>query len=518
MMALGLAIAVSFPLLDPDEGRNAEVAREMAATHDFVVPALAGMPYLDKPPGLFWMTAVAIGAAGRSPWAARLPAVLAAALTVALVCGLATRLSDPDMATRVGILLLTAPLFIILGAYVIFDMLLAACVTMIWAGVALEVTRGPARTTRLAMFAAMGFGLLIKGPVMLAWAVGGSLGAAAILRSRAPLRWLGSLPGWALALFMAGSWFALACLRHPEYPHYAFLEESFERFATSGFHRQQPVWFAPAVLAGGALSWSLATPWTRRLTPAGRVAAGFVLFATVFFTLSRSKLVTYLVPAIPPLAWMAAEAWGDPARARSGAWRLAGVYLLLGAACAVLAGVARPGHEFTAGMAQTAVWFAAAFAVAGIAGVAIARRRPAQALALNAAFPAILLVLGYPQLRAYAESQSGEPLARAIRAVSPDARVCYEYCYSPGTDYFLGHTSTLVSPLGRETTSNYQVRYRGQLMARGQWTALDTIPPERTEIVVRSALDPRPGPAGMTRFYSDRRFAAWRLAAPPTGR
>ena len=151
------------------------------------------------------------------------------------------------------------------------------------------------------MFAAVTGGLLIKGPVMLAWAVGGSAGAALLLRSRAPLRWLTWGPGWAAVIAIAGGWFLLASLRHPEYPRYAFLEESLERMTAGSFHREQPGWFVPAVLVGGALPWSLATPWTRPTSAASKLALGFVLFAAVFFTLSRSKLVTYLLPALPPL-------------------------------------------------------------------------------------------------------------------------------------------------------------------------------------------------------------------------
>jgi len=96
--------------------------------------------------------------------------------------------------------------------------------------------------------------------------------------------------------------------------------------------------------------------------------------------------------------------------------------------------------------------------------------------------------------------------------------VRYEYCYSPGTDFSLGRTSVLVSPLGRETTSNYQVRYRRQLIARGHWAALDSIPSTGADVIVRLANDPRPAPDGMSCFFRDHRFAAWHPAAAQAGR
>src|SRR5262245_35958943 len=428
-LASSLLLAGSYPLIDPDEGRNAEVAREMVETGDLLVPRLAGMPYLDKPPALFWAAAVGIRALGATPLSARLPAVIAGALTLVMLMRLALRERGTAFAVRAGALTASAPLFAVLSAYVIFDMPLTLCVTVVWTALARELADGPAPGRRAAMYLAVAVGLLVKGPVMLAWAIGGSIGAAMVLRRADPLRWLGWWPGWLSVVMIAGSWFAAAAARHPEYPRYAFLEESWERLTTGSFRREQPWWFVPAVLVGGSLPWSLATPWLalgRRhaRTPGGtiaaRVALGFLLFAAVFFTLSRSKLVTYLLPAFPPLAWLSAEAW---TRTPAGWTRWA---------------------------------FAAQILVTPMA-----------------------LLLGRPALMDYARSQSGEPLALAIASVG-DGPVCYEACYSPGSDYLLGRRSTLVSADGRETTSNYQLRYRRSLIARGLWTPIasadDSVP------------------------------------------
>ncbi|HEY6193457.1 MAG TPA: hypothetical protein VI504_00300, partial [Candidatus Eisenbacteria bacterium] len=84
-LAGSLAIASAFPLVDPDEGRNAQVASEMAAHGDVVVPHLAGVPYLDKPPALFALAALSIRAFGHRPLAVRLPAILATLATLALL-------------------------------------------------------------------------------------------------------------------------------------------------------------------------------------------------------------------------------------------------------------------------------------------------------------------------------------------------------------------------------------------------------------------------------------------------
>jgi 4-amino-4-deoxy-L-arabinose transferase-like glycosyltransferase len=466
-LVLSLSLATFVPLFDPDEGRNAEVAREMASGGDLVIPHLAGMPYLDKPPALFWAGSLAIRVIGHTPLAARLPSIVAAMLTLWLVGSHARRTGGARFARISVALLAFAPLFAALSAYVIFDMPLTLCVTVVWLGVAREMIEGGSKRRRLAMFLAIALGLLLKGPVMLAWAIGGSLGAALLMRSRSAVLWLAWVPGWLVALGLAGGWFALATARFPEYPHYAFVEESIERIATGSFHREQPWWFVPAVLVGGALPWSLAAPWSvarvRRAPPGilatAKVGLGFVLFAAFFFTFSHSKLVTYLLPAFAPLAWVAGAAWSDPAPQRR-SWAIAAILLI----------------------------------------------------ALLIAVP-IVLSAGPDPIDAKL-APSGAALARAIASRGPGG-VRYERCYSPGTDYLLGRRSSLVSPRGAETTSNYQLRYRDSLIARGQWTALEAPPPgDPAVFVVRPRREASaPPPEGGTEFFRDGRFVAYRITS-----
>jgi 4-amino-4-deoxy-L-arabinose transferase-like glycosyltransferase len=460
-LTFSLILAALFPLVDPDEGRNAEIAREMATSGQLLVPQLAGMPYLDKPPGYFWAAAAAIRLFGPVPFAARLPSVLAGFVTLLLIARAAREQAGDGFAWRATALLAAAPLFMALCAYAIFDMMLALCVTIVWLGLANELSREVSPSRRLAMFAAVALGVLVKGPVMLIWAFGGSAAAALLMRSRAPLRWLAFLPGWVLVLAIAGGWFALASRSFPEYPRYAFLEESFERLTSGTFKREQPLWFVPAVLVGGALPWSLTTPWRRAgsgpgesATRTARVGLGFLLFALVFFSASRSKLVTYLLPAMPPLAWLAACAWSR----------------------------------------------------------ATFQKRGRVVLAASLLAPPLALAAAGPRLYAYARASSGAPLAEAIGRNAPDAAIRYERCYSPGTDYLLGRRSAVVSDLGYELRSTYQIRYRPTLMARGQWTpraapAAD----EGPGVIVRRSRDATGWPSDGREFFRDRRFAAARI-------
>lgn len=460
-LALSLWLAHSLPLVDPDEGRNAEVMRELAAAGDLVIPHLAGMPYLDKPPALFWLGSAAVRVLGPVPLAARLPAILAGVATLLVLAAFARRAGGEHVGWRAPALLAAAPLFATMSAYVIFDVPLGLCVTVVWTALARELALGACARRRGWMYAAIGAGLLVKGPVMLAWALGGSLATALLMRSRRPLAWLAWWPGWVLALGLALAWFVPACLRHPEYPRYAFLEETLERMTSGAFKREQPWWFVPAVLVGGTLPWSLLTPWRARALRAARasarpgvaVALGFALFAAVFFTFSRSKLVTYLIPALPPLAYLAALCWDHVPRPLPRLGRLA--------------------------------WVAAL------------------------AFTPLVVTAGQPWLARLAAASSGAPLAAAIRA-SGARTVRYEWCWSPGTDFLLGRPATLVSADGEETTSEYQVRYAPALRARGLWRPLGAPPAAPADVIVRDLKPATAPPPGTTEIFRDARFVAYR--------
>jgi 4-amino-4-deoxy-L-arabinose transferase-like glycosyltransferase len=363
------------------------------------------------------------------------------------------------------------------------------------------------------MFAAVAAGALVKGPVMLAWIVGGSLGAALLIRRRAPLAWLSWWPGWLLVIGVAGGWFALATRRFPEYPHYAFVEESLGRMTSNTFHRQQPWWFAPVVVIGGALPWSLGTPWTRYVSRESRAGLGFVAFALVFFTISHSKLVTYLLPAIPMLAYAAAEAWSDPARARRGAWTLAGLFgvLAIGFAYAGWSDVLeRVKPPLDPGVATSAKVIAGCFAYVVFRSAMAAIGRPGGAFVGALLFTPVVLFAAAGPLLGYAATQSGAPLAHAIETAVAAGTVRYESCYSPGTDFLLGRTAAIVSADGHELTSEYQMRYRALLARRGQWTPLPVAPVGGADVVVRPAGADTSSPVGYVELHRDRRFVAFR--------
>src|SRR5438552_10191345 len=126
--AIALAVHLgAYPLLDPDEGRNGEVGREMAATNDYVMPRLDGMPYLDKPIVYFAAEAATMEVTGPTEFAARFPAWLFTIGTALLIAWFASRVGID--APAAAIMFLTMPLTIAFSRTVIFDSALSFFIT-----------------------------------------------------------------------------------------------------------------------------------------------------------------------------------------------------------------------------------------------------------------------------------------------------------------------------------------------------------------------------------------------------
>ena len=242
------------PLIDPDEGRNAEVAREMAETGAWVVPSFNGIPYLDKPALYFRAVALSFTIFGRNEFTARLPSALSAALLAVLMWAFCRRAYGERAGALTVLVLATTPLVVGFARLVIFDMPLALFTTMaIVAGYRAE-ERDSAVTCRrwlLVGAASSAVATLIKGPV-------GFLVPAAVLtvfslverRPRAILRMLAPRN---LALFLAIvlPWFLALVHAHPEFLRYGLVEESARRFLTPSFRRTEPVYyFGPVLLLG----------------------------------------------------------------------------------------------------------------------------------------------------------------------------------------------------------------------------------------------------------------------------
>ena len=121
-LALAWFAAVPWhPLLDPDEGRYAEIPREMLAQGDFVTPRLDGLQYFEKPPLQYWATAAAYAVFGFREWTARLWTVGLGFLCLPLTFAFTRRLSGEEAGAMAALALAASPYFALLAHLNLLD-------------------------------------------------------------------------------------------------------------------------------------------------------------------------------------------------------------------------------------------------------------------------------------------------------------------------------------------------------------------------------------------------------------
>ncbi len=462
------------PMMDPDEGRYAEIPREMVATGDWVTPRLDGLKYFEKPALQYWATAAIYSVVGLSNWSSRLWTVVLGFACLPLIYAWVARLYDRRSAVAAVVLLAMSPYF---GAIGHLDLLDAGftfwmCATVLAFALAQcsPPRSGAERGWMLLCWALAALAVLSKGIVVFVLAGGTLIAYSVLQRDLRPWRRMHFALGVPLFLALSAPWFILVSLRNPDFAQYFFVHEHFQRFLTTEAKRIEPWWYFLALLAAGALPW---------LVPLARGSLGawrdpgldsrfkplkFILIFSavtlVFFSISDSKLATYILPIFPPLAALT----GVGVAARPGflsRW--------CGVVAAALAIVAAGGYLIYArhhnGMlpADAVGWAAAAAVAALLAAAAGWRRREGGAAGPSAAEPAgsawqplavaLLLVFAWQALLCeYTFIPPSRSAYALVQTVAPDVHpgtALYSVGqYRQTIPPYLGRTLTLVSFTG----------------------------------------------------------------------
>jgi 4-amino-4-deoxy-L-arabinose transferase-like glycosyltransferase len=502
------------PLIDPDEGRNAEVAREMAESGAWVVPTYNGIPYLDKPAFYFRAVALSFNAFGRTETTARLPSALSAAALAGMMFLFCRRAYGERAAALAVIVLATTPLVIGFARLVIFDMPLTLFVCgAILAGYLAEDGPLPARRRWLLLGAASSaIATLIKGPV--GFLVPGAVLAVLHLVERRPRaigRMLG-LPNLLLFLALVLPWFAALVYQHPEFVHYGLVEETLRRYLSTSFRRTEPVYYYGPVLLLVFYPWSVLLPeavvaaWRNRArwTRSDRFLVVWAVVVIVFFSSSQSKRPGYILPGIVALAVLVGRLFDHAlSGSESRAVRLIlrgtlGVALLSTVAAAALSlNLAGPdrlqdlldfeSNEFGRLQPDMGLLVVSLLGVA-IAAFAVRLWRDVRLALAVFALPALLfLSVGFGTAARYAEASSSRALVRAIPPLPPGAIVACLECFAVGMPFYVGQPVIYITQRGRGGLSSNYVRYRLKrdsnwpatlvhLDDRERWLARQTLP------------------------------------------
>ena len=340
-----------FPLTEPDEARYAEIAREMLVRGDWITPHLNFVKYFEKPPLAYWAAAAAFAAFGVSELSARLPSLLGGLATVGLTVWLAARMYGAATALLALPIVAIGPLFGFMAQTFNLDMSLTffmtAAMVAVWFGFttsppapAATARRPPAGWYRVA-YIATALAVLVKGPV------------AAVLIAASALLFLALHGGWravrqaldwrglALALVIVLPWFIVVSWRNPEFVHFFVVDQHIARYLWTREHGE-PIWFFVPVISLALGPWGLlllldpsllrAALDPRMWSTPTRFLVIWAALIVGFFSLSTSKLLTYVLPAMPPLAILTARALvlGIERGRTVGMVRLAWLFLIIG--------------------------------------------------------------------------------------------------------------------------------------------------------------------------------------------
>jgi 4-amino-4-deoxy-L-arabinose transferase-like glycosyltransferase len=301
-------------LVKPDEGRYAEISREMVASGDWITPRLNAIKYFEKPPLQYWGTAAAYDAFGQSEWTARIWPALTGFLGILLAGFTARRMFGTTTGILAATTLGSSLLYLAMGHINTLDMGLTFFLEVAIFGFLLAQEGG--RRWMLLAWAALALAVLSKGIVALVL-TGGTLVLYSLLtRDWSPWRRFEFARGLPLFLLIAVPWFVAMTLTNPEFPRFFFIHEHFERFLTTVHRRVEPAWFFIPILLLGALPWTtmalqaLPQAWPKRAMPEFQARRFLLLWCVVvfgFFSVSGSKLPSYILPLFPALALLLAD-------------------------------------------------------------------------------------------------------------------------------------------------------------------------------------------------------------------
>jgi len=305
-------------LYNPDEGRYAEISREMLARGDWVIPHLNDLVYIEKPPLQYWASAISEALFGQNDWAARLYTGLCALATVYAIWALIRREWGAAAATRGAVMLGSSLWFVLLGHQLTLDMSLTLFMTLTFTAFCSAQRATQWRAWMLLCWAAIAAAFMTKGLIAGVLPALALLGYSLLRRDLTPWRRLLLVRGAALFAALCLPWLILIQHRLPQFFQFFFVREHFQRFLTKIENRYQPWWYFIPILLAGVLPWllpalrTLYRDWRADASRAGFDVRGFawvwcvVIF--VFFSASDSKLSTYILPMFPALALLMATA------------------------------------------------------------------------------------------------------------------------------------------------------------------------------------------------------------------
>ncbi|MFZ1180676.1 MAG: glycosyltransferase family 39 protein [Herbaspirillum sp.] len=450
-------------LVPTDEGRYAEMAREMVVTQDWITTRLNGIKYFEKPPLQTWMNAITFALFGLGEWQARLWTGLCGLFGIGLVAYTGRRVFSQRVGFYAPLVLASSLFWAGMGHVNTLDMGLAAMMTLSMCALLLaqraDASRDEQRNGMLLCWAGMALAVLSKG--LIGIVLPGAALALYTLFSRDWTIWkrLHLVKGLILFLLITTPWFLLVSLKNPEFPQFFFIHEHVQRFTTKIHSRAGPWYYFIPILLLGILPWlgtllpsllgSLRDEQNRGGFQPRKMLLVWSVFIFVFFSMSGSKLPSYILPIFPALALLIADYLE----------RTSGKAIVLSASivavsCAIamafiprVPSLAKDAYSLPLVTAHVP-WIYAAVIVAFVGAVLAIRYARGQKdlamvwLAAGAFLSGQLLLLGHDPQGRYSAGIDHVPVLQA--ELTPKTPIYLVGRYEQALPFYLGRTMTLV--------------------------------------------------------------------------
>ncbi|MDA8259340.1 MAG: glycosyltransferase family 39 protein [Betaproteobacteria bacterium] len=452
-------------LINPDEGRYSEIPREMVASGDWLTPRLNNIKYFEKPALQYWATAAAFTAFGEHHWTARLWPALTGFLGILFTAFATARLFGLQAGLIAGAVLAGSVLWNVIGHVNTLDMgvsfFLAAAVFALCLGQRDEASPRESRRWQDAAWVLLALAILSKGLIGLVLPAATVVAYALWQRDWSFILRISPLRGLLILLAITAPWFIAVSLANPEFAHFFFIHEHFQRFLTKTHGRYQPMWYFIPILLIGMLPWlgSLA----QGLAAGTRSEAGkrfqprrfllvWAVLVFVFFSVSGSKLASYILPIFPALAALIGLHLAGYATSRRIEWQALPA-IIVGAACLFLVPfVTRFASDKVPVMLYEAYqpWLyggSAALLLGGLLAFRLGRQGRSVAAAFSLAFGGFAFgqgfLLGHDTLGSV---HSAHDVAMAIRPQVPaDVPFFSVDTYDQTLQFYLKRTTTMVA-------------------------------------------------------------------------
>ena len=458
----------SYPLLDPDEGRYAEIPREMLESGDFITPRLNYVKYFEKPPLFYWLTAGSMALFGQKEWAVRLVPAIAGFLTLLLIMGLAKRIFDGRTGVMAAWIYLTSVIPTVLARLPIIDGVFSLFLTATWGTwwMGYKAQTKPSRSVWYCIsWACLGLAVMTKGIAAIALTgliVGGFIICRRDWRALLSFEWV---PGLLIFAVIVVPWHWAVSAKNPGFFHFYIVVQHFARLVSH--EHAKPFWFFMVIFPFGMLLWvafffpAVANSFRKAFkavkSPRGDGGKGEVLFLVIWvvaviglFSLSRCKLIPYILPAFPAMALLMAHyVRGQALMKRPVLWGAAILAILLLVCAGVLMPVAMRQDALSMAELIPAIRVGQAGLILGSVFllVSLLKRRMipfATGFAMVLLFPAMLMVV--PSV---AKHRKVGGFIKAMPSPLPEEiRIAEWRNYDQALSFYSGRRTILVDEIG----------------------------------------------------------------------